>query len=293
MVETIEQSLVDELVEEGHLFRSIVQHILNHVLQHILLALDDIIEVCIRKLRLDHPELRCMTLRVRVLSTEGRSEGVDVAERLREGLAVELTGHREARLLVKEVLAEIHLSVLGLRNLVEWERRYLEHLAGTLRVGSGDDRGVHIYEATLLEELMDRKGHQGTDLKYGLKGVGSRTQMIDRTKVLERMTLLLQRIVRRGRTLEHDLVGLHFECLLRIRRRHELTLYDDGRADTVLRHLLEVRHGVMVNDLKRGEEGTVGNRQETELLRITVRADPAADRHFLIIVGFFILENLS
>ena len=49
----------------------------------------------------------------------------------------------------------------------------------------------------------------------------------------------------------------------------------------------------MVNDLKRGEEGTVGNRQETELLRITVRADPAADRHFLIIVGFFILENLS
>ena len=54
---------------------------------------------------------------------------------------------------------------------------YLEHLAGSLAVTSGDQRGVHINEVSLLEELMDRIGAEGTHTEYCLEGVGSRAQM--------------------------------------------------------------------------------------------------------------------
>ena len=58
-----------------------------------------------------------MSRGVGVLRAERRSKGIDAAERLRVGLAVELSAHGQARLFPEEILRVIHTAVLVLRNI--------------------------------------------------------------------------------------------------------------------------------------------------------------------------------
>ena len=113
------QALVDELVEEGHLLRRVVQDVGDDELDHILGELHVVGEVGKRDLRLDHPELGRVAGGVGVFGAEGRAEGIDVAEGLREGLAVELAGDGQVRLLAEEVLAVVDLAVLGAGQVVK------------------------------------------------------------------------------------------------------------------------------------------------------------------------------
>src|SRR3954466_13005682 len=52
---------------------------------------------------LDHPEFGQVPTRLRLLCAEGRAEGVDLPERSRRGLTVELSGLREIRVPFLEV----------------------------------------------------------------------------------------------------------------------------------------------------------------------------------------------
>ena len=94
-------------------------------------------------------------------------------------LAIQLTADRQIRRLTKEspvVVVDDSVLVI-LRDIVQIHRRHLEHLTCTLAVASGDERRVHIDEASLLEELMNRIGDQRTHAEHRLKRVGARTQM--------------------------------------------------------------------------------------------------------------------
>ena len=102
--ETLDKTLVHELVEECHLFGSILKNILDDELDHVFLTGDNVIEICKCHLRLDHPELCGMALSVGILGTEGRSEGINVSESLCKGLAVKLSRNGKRSLLAEEIL---------------------------------------------------------------------------------------------------------------------------------------------------------------------------------------------
>ena len=90
---------------------------------------------------------------------------------------------------------------------------------------------MHIDEISLLEELVDRIGNQGTHAEHRLKGVGARSQMRDRSQILKAVFLLLQRIIRCGSSLHLNLLRLNLERLLHLRGCDKLTRHDDCRAD--------------------------------------------------------------
>src|SRR5690606_35016257 len=129
------------------------------------------------------------------------SEGVDVAEGLREALALKLARDRQEGRLAEEGL--------GIA------RADLEHLARALRVRRGDDRRVEPQEAPLLEEAVDLPGQRVADPEDRLQGVGPRPQVRDGPEVLEGGALLLQRVgARIAGTDEPDRVGGDLEGLL-------------------------------------------------------------------------------
>jgi L-asparaginase II len=110
-------------------------------------------------LRLDHPELRQVASGVGVLGAKAGAEGVHVGERAGVGLHVELSGDGEAGAAAEEVLAEVHLAGLlvhgqlaGL-HVVRHHGGHAELLTGTFAVGSRDQRGVHVHEPAVVEEL--------------------------------------------------------------------------------------------------------------------------------------------
>ena len=63
-----------------------------------------VVEVEVRGLRLDHPEFGEMTAGLGFLGAKRRPEAVDLAERERAGLGIELSALREIRLALAEVV---------------------------------------------------------------------------------------------------------------------------------------------------------------------------------------------
>ena len=88
MFQTLDKTFVHEGIEKVHLFRRMLQNIVDDIFQHGLCQDHIVLQVCKRDFRLDHPELSRMTGSIGILCTEGRSEGIDIAEGLCEGLAV-------------------------------------------------------------------------------------------------------------------------------------------------------------------------------------------------------------
>ena len=175
MVQTVQKSLVHEGVEEIHLLGSILQHILNDIFQHGLRKIHVVVQIRESTLRLNHPELRRVTGGIGILRAEGRPEGIDIAEGLGICLAVELSAYRQVRLLAEEILAVIYIALLVQRRILGIQCSHTEHLARALAVASGDQRRVHIDEASLLEEFMDGVCAQGTHAEHCLESIGPRS----------------------------------------------------------------------------------------------------------------------
>jgi hypothetical protein len=199
MLQPLDETLVHELVEEGHLVGAALHGAaddeLNHGLGHIHVAL----EVGEGHLRLDHPELRRVALGVGVLRPEGGAEGVDVAEGHGEVLRVELAGDREVGGLAEEVLGVVHGAVVLPGRVGDVQRGDLEHLTGALAVAGGDDGGVNVDKAAALEELMDGVGRHAPHPEGGGEQVRPGPEMLDGAQILHRVALFLQGVVRRGR----------------------------------------------------------------------------------------------
>ena len=293
VVQAIQQTLVQKSVEEGHLLGSVLQDIGDDVLDHVLLQTHQILQIGKDNLGLDHPELGGMAGGVGVLGAEGGAEGVDVAEGHGEGFAVELTGNGQIGGLAEEVLAEIHLAVLGQGDIFQIHGGDLEHLACTLAVGAGNQGGVDVDEVTLLEELVDGVGGQGADAEYSLEGVGPGAQMGDGSQELHGVTLGLQGEVTGGGTLDLDGGGLDFKGLLGVGSQHQLAGDDQGGTNVDLADLLEIGDGIVVDHLNGGEVGAVVQHDEAKLLAGAAVAHPAADGNGLAGISGSAAEQLA
>ena len=174
MLQSLNQSLINKLVEKCHFFRSILQHIVDNIFEHALSKHHVIFQICKGNFRLNHPELRSMACRVGILCAEGRSKGVDIFERHRIGLTVELTTYRKIRRLIKEILTVIDLSICH-RKVVQIQCCDLEHLTCAFTVASRNQWCMNIYEISLLKELVNRVCTERAHSEYCLEGVCTRS----------------------------------------------------------------------------------------------------------------------
>ena len=145
-----------------------------------------------------------------------------------------------------------------------------------------------VYLPYLLEELVNRIGNQGANPEYSLEGIGSGTQMRNGSQILKGVALFLQRIIRRGIALYHNLFRLNLEGLLCLRCSNQSSLYNHGRAHVQLGNLFKILHVIMVYDLQCLEAASVSHNQEAEGLGSTVTAEPACYGDFLIQIAFSI-----
>ena len=220
-----------------------------------------------------------MTRRVGIFGAERRTERIGFAERLREGLRVELAADRQARLFLEEILRIIDRSVLVHRNVLLIQGRHLEHLPGSLRIVAGNQRRMDVDESALLEEAVNRVRRQRADAEDRLKGIGARTQMRNRAEIFHGMTLLLERIIRCGRALDDDALRLNLKGLLRLRRRHQRSGDNHRRARSEGGDFGEVLQLVAVDHLQRFKKCSVMQHNKSDVLGIADAADPSPDLH--------------
>ena len=133
-----------------------------------------------------------MALGVGVLGPEGGTEGVHVAEGHGEVLGVELAGHGEVGPLAEEVLAVVQSAVLGPGGIGHVQGGHLEHLPRALAVAGGDDGGVNVDKAPVLEEAVDGVSGHAPHPEGGGEEVGSGPQVGDGAQVLHAVPLFLE-----------------------------------------------------------------------------------------------------
>ena len=287
MIQPLHQPLVHELVKESHLLRSVLQHISDNVFQHALRQYHIILQIRKCHFRLNHPEFRCMAGGIGILRPEGGAEGVYVFKCKGIRFAVQLSADGKIGGLAEEVLAKVHLSLLGLGNVVQIQSSHLKHLPCPLAVAACDQRGMDIHEASLVEKAVNGIGNQGANTKDCLKGIGSGAQMRNGPQILKAMTLLLQRILRSGSAFHHRLSCLHLKGLLCAGGLHNGSPQDQGRPHIDFAQRIEIGQRIAVNHLKRLKKGSVIHHQESKILGIPIAPDPAANGHLLADVLLF------
>ena len=149
---------------------------------------------------------------------------------------------------------------------------------------------MHIDEAALLEELVDRGGNDGAHAERRLERVRARTQILDRAQILERMALFLERIVGRTGALHHNGFGADLEGLRRVGRQNELALDRDRTAGG--QTIAKISIVALIYNLHRTEAGAVGKLDKAHGLAFARGAHPSRDG-YVPRKGFGILLQLT
>ena len=225
-----------------------------------------------------------MALGVGILRPEGRAEGVHIAEGHGEVLGVQLAGDRQVGGLAEEVLGEVDGAVLVAGRILGVQGGDPEHLTGALAVAGGDDGGVDIDEAPLLEELVDGVGRHAPHPEGGGEQVGPGTQVLDGPQELHAVALLLQGIVGGGGALHQDGGGLQLQRLLGLRSQLHRAGDDEGGAHVLPGDLFVIIQGGGLHDhLQVFEAGTVIQFDEAKALQVADGAHPSANGKLLAV----------
>ena len=275
-----DQLLIKHIIQELHVVHAILQRPTYAIFDELLGQLHIIRNIVERDLRLNHPELRQMTRRIGILGTERRTERIDLSQGRRRQLALQLSGNRQAGLLPEEIIVIQNRTLLILLQIIQVQRRHLEHLSGTLAIGSRNDWCMEIEETPIVEELMYRVRHVMTDTEHGAKGIRTGTQMSDLAQELHRMPFLLQRIHRGiGRTIHLNLGGLNLHALPFSLRTRQDSVYAHARArgnrlQELIAKLIHVYDNLYVMNGR-----SIVQRDKTYLLAATTRTHPSPHVH--------------
>ena len=132
--QTIDQGVVDHLVEEFEVVSTVFECPTHAVLDEVFFEIHQFREIHKRNFRLNHPELREVARGIGVFGAERGAEGVDRTECRGTELTFELSRYGQSRALTEEVVGIVDLSVGIFVQIIEILRRYLEHLSGTFAV---------------------------------------------------------------------------------------------------------------------------------------------------------------
>ena len=112
-------------------------------------------------------------------------------------------------------------------------------------------------------------------------------------EVLNGVALLLEGVIRCGRTFQSNGCRVDFKRLLCIGSFNNLTLNDNGGAYIELGNLVEIRQRIIINDLYRFKIGTVGENEKAKLFGVADASYPAADRNVGCVNGISFAEQGS
>ena len=221
-----------------------------------------------------------MSGRIRVFGPERRPERVDLRQRQRAELSLELARHGQVAGFAEEILCIVYLSCVVPRHVVQVERRDLKHGAGALGVAARDQRSVEIEESPVVEILVYRVGHGVADAQYGSERVRARAQVGDLAQELERMSFFLQRIgFRVGGPVQLDALGLYLDGLPRTERLDQTALDLYARSGRNLFEQAVVESGDIGHDLNVVNDRTVVDGDEGHVLISPFGPYPSFDDH--------------
>ena len=152
---------------------------------------------------------------------------------------------------------------------------------------------MDIDEVPLLEELMDGHGGQAPDTEHCLEGVGAGAKMGNGAQEFHAVPLGLQGIISGGGALYGDGLRLNLKGLLGLGGEHQLALHDQGSADVNFGNFLEIRKGIVIDNLDRIEVSTVIQDDKAKLLASPAVSYPTAYFNFLTGVFFGVAEQFS
>ena len=284
-MQSVQQTLVHEAVEEFHFFGGVVQNILNDIFQHFLCDFHVIVQIGKCHFGFNHPEFRRMSGCVGIFRTEGRPEGINIAERHCKGFRGKLTGYGKVGFLAEEILGIIYLAIGCTRQVIQIQCSDTEHFACTLTVGACDDRCVGINKALALEKFMDCHCNQAAHTEGCGEQVCSGTQICDFTQKFYGVAFFLQGIIGGGGAFHINLCCLYLEGLLCFGGFHQKTFYNQRRADILLGDFFIILQSFRFkNNLNIFEEGAVIQLDKAEILGDTHGANPAAQCDLFICI---------
>ena len=226
------------------------------------------VEVHEGHLRLDHPELGQVAARLRLLGAEGGAEAVDLAERHRARLHVELAG-------------------LGEVGLAEVEVGDLEEGGGPLAGARREDRRVDEGEAAPVEEVADGLHDRVPDAQDDRLPLGAQPVVALLHEEGDPVLLVADGELA-GRLRDHPEV-LHVELEADGRPRvllHEARHRERGLLGQVVGLLEDLRADVALEDDALDDAGAVPQLQEVELAGGAAGVEPAVQRDlFALVLG--------
>jgi len=163
MIQTIQQAFVHKFAEKFHFFRGFFEDEVDDVFYHVLCQLHVVLKVGKSDLRLDHPELGCVSCGVGVFCPESRSECIYVAESHGKSFSFQLSAYCQVSFFPEKIAAVVYPAILCPRQVVEVQCRHLEHLSCAFGIAACDYRRVDIDKIPVLEKFMDRIGYEGSD----------------------------------------------------------------------------------------------------------------------------------
>ncbi|MPM51187.1 hypothetical protein SDC9_97934 [bioreactor metagenome] len=134
---------------------------------------------------------------------------------------------------------------------------------------------MHIDKTVLLKKLVDRSRYHRAHAKRRLKGVCARAQVLNRAQVLQRVPLLLQRIVRRASALQDDFTCMNFKWLGCVRRHDQFAADRDCAARG--KPVTQISVIALKDDLNGCKACSVGEFDKAGRLALAHGAYPAAD----------------
>ena len=155
---------------------------------------DVIIEICKGDLRLDHPELTCMSRGIGIFCTEGRSKGIHITETKTEGLHIELSTYGEIGRFSKKLCIHIWGTIRKEFCFTDMLRSERKHFSSSFCIRTGNDWCMHIGKSSSCKKFMYRLCYDRTDSERSHEGICTRTKMRNLTEILKGMSFLLDRI---------------------------------------------------------------------------------------------------
>src|SRR5574344_730311 len=264
-LEAFDEARVDHLIEESQVIGTVVESPFDAEFDKFFFESGEVFNVVEGYFGFHHPEFGQVAWSVAVCGAERGAEGVYAAQSGGAKFAFELAANGKAGLLAEEVLFVVDAAVFFAGRVVEVEGAHLEHIAGTVTVGTCDERSVEIVETFLVEESVNGISHVVAHAAHSAKGVGAEAQVANLAQKFHAVAFLLQGVcVGVGFAVEENVSGLNFHRLSGAHRLHQFTVYREAgargdAAKEVFVEMSEVDNDLDIVDGRTVVEGNEGN----------------------------------
>ena len=85
--------------------------------------------------------------------------------------------NEQGEMFAEKVFFPINFPLVCFGRVIKWQSCYAKHLSGAFCITSGNNRGVHIEEFTIVEIFMNSKSHCMCDPENSAESIGTHSQV--------------------------------------------------------------------------------------------------------------------